>query len=72
MPEKVEKHPRIMQAHEDFLGWQPLQACLQDLQKAMASNDVPAIRGLLKQLVSGYEPSGDVVDWLHLAQHTKG
>ena len=69
---KTTQHPRIMQAHEDFLGWQPLQACLQDLQKAMASNDVPAIRGLLKQLVSGYEPSGDVVDWVHLAQGSKG
>jgi len=31
-------------------------------------NDVPVIRTLLKDLVSGYQPSGDVVDWVHLAQ----
>jgi hypothetical protein len=31
-------------------------------------NDVPGIRGLLQQLVSGYQPSGEVVDWVHLAQ----
>jgi hypothetical protein len=30
-------------------------------------NDVALIRGLLKQLVSGYEPSGEVVDWVHMA-----
>jgi hypothetical protein len=24
--------------------------------------------GLLQQLVSGYQPSGEVVDWVHLAQ----
>jgi hypothetical protein len=33
----------------------------------MGVNDVPAIRGLLQQLVSGYQPSGEVVDWVHLA-----
>jgi hypothetical protein len=34
----------------------------------MGVNDVPAIRSLLQQLVSGYQPSGEVVDWVYLAQ----
>jgi len=25
------------------------------------------IRALLKDLVSGYQPTGEVVDWVHLA-----
>ena len=33
----------------------------------MGANDVPVIRTLLLQLVSGYQPSGGVVDWVHLA-----
>jgi hypothetical protein len=33
----------------------------------MSANDVPVIRALLKDLVSGYQPTGEVVDWVHLA-----
>jgi FlaA1/EpsC-like NDP-sugar epimerase len=62
------QHPRIMKAHEQFLSWPELSQRLNALQLAMGVNDVPAIRGLLQQLVSGYQPSGEVVDWVHLAQ----
>lgn len=34
---------------------------------AMGVNDVPVIRALLKDLVSGYQPSGEVLDWVHMA-----
>jgi hypothetical protein len=34
----------------------------------MSVNDVPVIRAMLQQLVSGYQPSGEVVDWVHMAQ----
>jgi hypothetical protein len=33
----------------------------------MSVNDVPVIRALLKDLVSGSQPTGEVVDWVHLA-----
>ena len=33
------------------------------------ANDVPLIRTLLKGLVPGYQPEGDVVDWVHLANN---
>ena len=59
-------HPRIMKAHEDFLPWDELQAKLQDLGLALDKNDVPLIRSQLKDLVRGYQPDGEVVDWVHL------
>jgi hypothetical protein len=33
----------------------------------MSVNDVHVIRDQLQQLVSGYVPSGEVVDWVHMA-----
>lgn len=62
------QHPRIMKAQEAFLPWAQLQQSLGALHLAKGVNDVPLIRGLLQQLVSGYEPTGDVVDWVYLAQ----
>jgi FlaA1/EpsC-like NDP-sugar epimerase len=57
-------HPRIMKAHEDFVSWDELQAKLSGLRLALDANDVPLIRSLLKELVPGYQPDGEVVDWV--------
>lgn len=65
---KPTQHARIMKAHEHFLSWHELESKLNALSMAMSVNDVPVIRGLLQQLVSGYQPAGEVVDWVHLAQ----
>ena len=62
------QHPRIMKAQEPFLSWAQLQQSLGALHMAKGANDVALIRGLLQQMVSGYEPSGEVVDWVYLAQ----
>ena len=64
---KPTQHPRIMKAHETFLPWDQLQGKLNALELAMSVNDVPVLRGFLQQLVPGYQPSGEVVDWVHLA-----
>jgi FlaA1/EpsC-like NDP-sugar epimerase len=64
---KTTQHPRIMKANERFLSWTDLEPKLNALSIAMSVNDVPVIRALLKDLVSGYEPSGEVVDWVHMA-----
>ncbi len=64
---KPTQHPRIMKAHEQFLGWADLEQKLNALSIAMSVNDVPVIRGMLQELVSGYQPSGEVVDWVHMA-----
>lgn len=55
-------HPRIMRAKEDFLPWPELSKKLAALQAALDENDVPLARGLLQNLVSGYAPSGEVID----------
>ncbi len=62
------QHARIMKAHEDFLPWQELQEQLDELMLAVDANDVSKIRQLIKQLVPGYQPEGEVVDWVFLAQ----
>ena len=64
---KPTQHPRIMKAHEQFLSWKQLEEKLNALSIAMGVNDVPVIRAMLQQIVSGYQPSGEVVDWVHLA-----
>ena len=64
---KPTQHPRIMKAHEQYLSWPQLEGKLNALSMAMSVNDVPVIRGMLQALVSGYQPSGEVVDWVHMA-----
>lgn len=61
-------HPRIMKAHEDFLPWVVFEEKLNALRMALDVNDVGVVRMMLQQLVSGYEPSGEIVDWVHLEQ----
>lgn len=65
---KPTSHPRIMKAHEDFLAWGDLEQRLLALQAALEVNDVGVVRLMLQELVSGYQPSGEIVDWVHLAQ----
>ena len=65
---KPTQHPRIMKAQEQFLSWPVLEPKLNALSLAMSVNDVPVIRSMLQQIVSGYQPSGEVVDWVHMAQ----
>lgn len=66
---KPTQHPRIMKAHEDFWEWGRLGPVLQSLDEALSLNDVHRIRQFLSELVSGYQPSSDVVDWVHLEEH---
>lgn len=56
-------HPKIMKAHENFLPWSDLQLELEKLNSALDTSDDRLIKGLLKNLVPGYEPSGDNFDW---------
>ena len=69
-PEPTE-HPGILKAHEQHLDWAQLEETLNDLSVAMSSNNIFAIRNILQQTVNGYEPSSDVVDWVHIAQKVK-
>jgi FlaA1/EpsC-like NDP-sugar epimerase len=67
-------HPRIMKAHEDLLTWPELEPHLQQLQTAVAQQDIPTIAAVLQRLVSGYEVAAPFSDLLHNActQQTLG
>jgi FlaA1/EpsC-like NDP-sugar epimerase len=65
---KPTQHPRILKAHEKFIPWEQLQGQLHSLNLALSINDVPEIRSFLQKLVTGYQPSDEVVDWVHLEQ----
>ncbi len=64
---ELTQHPRIAMAREQFMSWPALEQKLNTLSIAMSANDVPVIRAMLKDLISGYQPTGEVVDWVHLA-----
>ena len=65
---KPTQHPRILKAQENFVPWEQLQGQLHSLNLALSVNDVPLIRSFLQKLVTGYQPSEEVVDWVHLEQ----
>ena len=59
-------HQRIMKAHEKFIPWVELKKGLDKLDNALDANDVVEIRRLLQELVPGYVPDEEIVDWVHL------
>jgi FlaA1/EpsC-like NDP-sugar epimerase len=59
-------HSRIMKAHEEFLPLSELESQLAALTLALDANNVPLIRQHLKTMVPGYQPDGEVVDWVWL------
>ena len=64
-------HPRIMKAHEEFIPWAEFEAKLTALEIALNVNDVGVIRLMMQQLVAGYIPSDDIVDWVYLEQEAE-
>ena len=62
------EHPRILKAHEDWIPLPELTAHLAELADALNTNQVTAMRDLLRALVVGYRPEGAVVDWVHLGK----
>jgi FlaA1/EpsC-like NDP-sugar epimerase len=67
---KPTSHTRIMNAHEEFLPWEELDVKLKSLEKGLRINDVGAVRLMLQQLVTGYAPSEEIVDCLHIEQES--
>ena len=61
-------HPRIMRAREAFLNWSDLEPKLNAIEMALNVNDVHTVRSMLTDLVIGYVPKGEIVDWVYLEQ----
>jgi len=64
-------HPCIMKAHEEFIPWAEFEARLNALEIALNVNDMGVIRLMMQQLVAGYTPSDDIVDWVYLEQEAE-
>lgn len=59
------QHPMIMSASEDYVLWEVLKEYLNSLTKALADEDFNRVRQTLRELVSGYSPEGEIVDWVY-------
>ncbi len=65
---KPTSHPRIMKAQEQFIPWAELEGQLRSLEMALNMNDIGVIRLMMEELVRGYIPSDEIVDWVYLEQ----
>lgn len=59
-------HPRIIKAHEDLIPWSVMEGKLQALMMALEVNDVGVLRSMMVDLVSGYQPNDEIVDWVFM------
>jgi FlaA1/EpsC-like NDP-sugar epimerase len=59
------QHPMIMSASEDYLPWDILKERLDRLLQAVSEEDFSRVRQYLRELVSGYAPEGEIVDWFY-------
>jgi FlaA1/EpsC-like NDP-sugar epimerase len=64
-------HSMIMSANEDYLPWDIVKVKLSELLGAIDSGDFSLIRTLLRELVSGYTPEGEIVDWFYQQRRLK-
>jgi hypothetical protein len=64
-------HVGIMKANEEYIPWDILQPQLHALESALHNNEVGLLRKIIKTLVTGYAPSGEIVDWIYMAQEAE-
>lgn len=57
-------HPRIQRAHDPFIPWGDLEEDLATLKILLTHNNVQALIEILKKLVAGYQPDGEIVDFI--------
>jgi len=65
------EHPMIMRANEEHLDWDVLKDRLAKLLKAVDNDDYPQVRQLLREVVSGYVPEGEIVDLIYQQRRVK-
>ncbi|MGM3388267.1 polysaccharide biosynthesis protein [Stutzerimonas stutzeri] len=59
------EHPMIMRADEEYFTWDALRGVLAKLLEAVERDDYPQVRVLLREVVSGYVPEGEIVDLIY-------
>jgi len=65
----ITSHPMIMTANEDYLPWDVLRTNLAQVLEAVHQDDYAKVRQLLREMVSGYTPDGEIVDWIYQQRH---
>jgi hypothetical protein len=55
-----------MRAQEDFIPWGELEHKLKAIEIALRKSDISAIRLILRQMVAGFVPSDEILDWVYL------
>jgi hypothetical protein len=63
-------HSRVMKAHEPCPPADELWRQFAMLGAILDRNDVPALKHALAQMLPGYQPHAEVVDWVHLERHS--
>lgn len=58
-------HPMIMKANEEYLAWSELNDHLDVMIKAVERQDFNRVRQLLREVISGYSPEGEIVDLVY-------
>jgi FlaA1/EpsC-like NDP-sugar epimerase len=64
-------HPGIMKASEEYIFWDALEPHIHALEAALQINDVGVVRQMMQNLVTGYIPTGEIVDWVYMAQEAE-
>ncbi|MCY1456705.1 hypothetical protein D9M71_739430 [compost metagenome] len=61
----------IMRASEDFIQWDSFKGKLSQLLLSIQEEDFVRIRQLLCEMVVGYSPEGEIVDWIYRAGNAR-
>ena len=65
-------HPKILHAQDPFIPWGELESDLNTLKMLLNDKNIKMIIAMLQKLVSGYQPSSEVVDWVFVEQMRLG
>ncbi|AIL60625.1 polysaccharide biosynthesis protein [Pseudomonas alkylphenolica] len=65
------EHSMIMRASEDFIQWDSFKDKLSQLLLSIQEDDFVRIRQLLCEMVIGYSPEGEIVDWIYRARNAR-
>jgi FlaA1/EpsC-like NDP-sugar epimerase len=61
-------HPLIIKSNEEFLTFPIFAEKLEKLKTILKAGDIISLKTLLQELVIGYNPDQEIVDWIHLAR----
>lgn len=64
-------HPKIQSAQDPFIPWNELESDLDKLAFYLNNNDLENILEMLQNLVTGYHPNHEAVDWVFVEHKSK-